>query len=254
MDGLRGYNSGAVVTAPTREGPLRLELGPRHVRLELADRTLHVADRYLTLTTRSGRREKRDAHRLAGPLWLARDVPHDDLGLWEQVEPGSVRRVFGVEPRSLIEPDGLDALRALDQLATRLRLALQPLAGDVLRAVEIGRGLDKVLLIDRGDRYELFMRRLFRDRARFILEVRRDGTVVLPEGGGRRTLECRSRFGVTVLGDYVRFSDPTGLDLGRVAVPWICRQDRDELVRRIGNFIDHGGLHPADVRVAGGRL
>lgn len=234
----RGHEDGALVTAPTRGGELLLELGPRYTRLNADARTIHVADRFITLIDRHRRRERRDAHLLFGGLWMARDVPYGDLGLWEELEPGAVRRVFGVEPQSLFDSDGLDALRALDRLAVRLRPALNPFAKGAVRALELGRGLDKVLVLDFGNRAELFMRRLFRDRARRILEVRADGTIVIPQRRGTQVVTCRSHFGVTVLGDYLRFSDPSGTDLGRVALPWVAQQDREELARRMGRLID----------------
>jgi hypothetical protein len=234
VDAYRGSEAGDVLVAPTRAGPLRLEIGPRQIALRLGDRVFHLVGDHLTL---DGRREKKSTHKLIGRIWVARDVPHDDLGVWEEVEGGHVRRVFGAEPRSLIETDGLDALRALDRLVVRLKAALAPHAGDVVRAVELGRGLDKVLVLDHGDRYEVFQRPLFRDAARWTLEAHRDGRVVVGEGKERRTITCRSRFGVTVIGDYVRFADPSGLDLARVSIPWINREDRDELARRIGELI-----------------
>ena len=139
------------------------------------------------------------------------------------------------------EADGLEALRALDNLAARLKAALADHAGGVLRALEIGRGLDKVLVLDDGDRYQVFQRPLLRDAARWAFEAHRDGTIVVADGGSaRKKVTCRSRYGVTVIGDYVRFADPTGLDLARVSIPWICREDREELARRIGELIHVG--------------
>jgi hypothetical protein len=236
VDAYRGSEAVDALTAPTRTGPLRLEIGPREVALRLEDRWFQLVDGHLTL---DGRREKRTTHRLVGRLWVARDVPHDDVGVWEEVE-GGVRRVFGAEPRPLFEPDGLDALRALDRLVVRLKAALAPHAGSVLRAIEIGRGLDKVLIIDDGARFQVFQRPLFRDTARWAFEAHRDGRIVVPDGAARREVTCRSRFGVTVIGDYLRFADPTGLDLARVSIPWISREDRDELARRIGELIHAG--------------
>jgi hypothetical protein len=60
----------------------------------------------------------------------------------------------------------------------------------------------------------------------------------VPDGKKRREIEVRSRFGVTVWGDYVRFADKNGTDLGRVAIPWIAPEDRRELARRIGQLVD----------------
>ena len=94
-----------------------------------------------------------------------------------------------------------------------------------------------MLLADHGDRYVIYARRLFRDRARFALAIYRDGRVVLPDGKELREFRITSRFGITVRGDYVRFADPHGTDLGRVAIPWIAAEDRDEIARRLGQLV-----------------
>ena len=60
----------------------------------------------------------------------------------------------------------------------------------------------------------------------------------MPGRHGDHTVTVRSRFGVTVLGDYIRFADPTGLDLSRVSLPWIAREDREELARRFGAMVE----------------
>lgn len=110
-----------------------------------------------------------------------------------------------------------------------------------MRAFEVGRGLDKVLVVDHGDRLVVYVRRLFRDRARRVLEVNADGTVVLPARAGDRRFAVRDRYGVTVTGDLVRFMDPVGTDLGRVALPWIEPEDRLELARRFGLMVERAG-------------
>ena len=234
MDAYRGSEAGDVVVAPTRRGTLRLEVGPRSIALRLDDRALHLVDGQLTLESR---RERRANHRLLGGLWLARGVPNEELGLWEEVEHTGVRRVFGAEPVGLIEPDGLEALRAFDRLAVRLKAALAPLAAGVLRALELGRGLDKVLVLDDGAAYRVYQRPLFRTSAQWAFEAHRDGRVVLPDGAGRREVVCRSRFGVRVVGDYLWFADADGADLGRVSMPWIGADDRAELARRVGELL-----------------
>lgn len=234
----RGSEAGDVVVAPTRTGALRLEIGPRQVALRLDDRSLQLVGDHLMVDGR--RRDKRNPHRLAGRLWVARDVPRDDVGLWEEVENGNVRRVFGAEPRLTYEADGLEALRALDRLVARLKAALADFAGGVLRAFELGRGLDKVLVLDHGDRFSVFQRPLFRDAAQWAFEANRDGEITVADTKSRfarKKIVCKSRFGVTVIGDYLRFADPSGLDLARVSIPWIAREDRDELARRVGDLI-----------------
>ena len=56
----------------------------------------------------------------------------------------------------------------------------------------------------------------------------------------RAASQCRSRFGVRVIGDYLWFADAEGADLARVSLPWIGADDRAELARRIGELIDAG--------------
>lgn len=244
-------DAGDACEATTAEGTLRVELAPRHARLTVAGRSIDISDDFVTLVEHHRKRAARDRRtsiRIAGRLVVARDVLREGLGLWLEVEPGSpragIRRVFGVEPASLLEPGGLTQLAELDRLAQRLRHALAHLAPDVRRAIEIGSpasgGLDKVLVADFGDRWEVYARPLFRDRARFAMAIHDDGRIGVPEGraGTTREITVRSRHGVTVVGDFLRFADPQGADLARVAIPWITPEERGELARRIGQLID----------------
>ena len=121
-----------MVEAPTAVGPLRLELGPRRITLTAAGRTLQIADQFITLVEA----KKQESLRIEGRVLVARDIPHEDLGVWVELtdrNPG-MRRIFGVEPVSLLEPHGLAALHKLDMLGTRLRTALAEYSGDVRRA------------------------------------------------------------------------------------------------------------------------
>jgi hypothetical protein len=233
----RGDDAGQPLEAPTAEGVLRATIAPNRIELTVAKRRLVLERRTLTLVDA---KDKRASLRIDGRLVIARDVPREDLGLWVEMPGASgsaMRRVFGVEPVSLFAADGLAALKRLDALSQRLKASLSDLAGDIRKAIELGRGLDKVLLADHGDRYVIYARRLFRDRARFALAIYRDGRVVLPDGKELREFRVTSRFGITVRGDYVRFADPHGTDLGRVAIPWIAAEDRDEIARRIGQLV-----------------
>jgi hypothetical protein len=228
--------SNDAIEAQTSEGLLRLEVAPRSTKLTLGVRTIHVAGRQVTLAEQR-RKLKRDTYPLEGRLTVARDVPHEDLGLWLEA-PSGMRRIFGVEPVSLLEPEGLDALASLDKLANRLRTALSDHAGDIVRAVEIGRGLDKVLVADHGDRYAIYARRLFRDRAQLAMTIHDDGRVILHVGKKPIEITIKSRFGITVVGDYLRFAAADGTDLARISIPWIAPEDRRELARRIGQLVD----------------
>lgn len=238
-------DSGDAIEAPTGDGTLRAELGPRSVKLQVALRTLQISERFAMVTEhhkKTKAKDRRTSLKIEGRLVVARDVPHEDFGVWIELDPDTpragMRRIFGVEPVSLLDPDGLVALASLDRLVQRVKAEIVDLAGDVRRAFEIGRGLDKVLLADHGDRFVVYARRLFRDRARFAMAIHDDGRIVVPDGKKRREITVRSRFGVTVWGDYVRFADRNGTDLARVSIPWIAPEDRRELARRIGQLVD----------------
>ncbi|HEU4733732.1 MAG TPA: hypothetical protein VFT22_37830 [Kofleriaceae bacterium] len=248
-------DAGDVCEAPTAEGPLRAELLPRHLRLAVASRSLEISDLFVTAALHHRRRPARDRRaslRIAGRVIVARGVPREGIGIWVELAPegrAGFRRVFGVEPVSLLEPDGLTALAALDRLAQRVRQDLDDRAPGVRRAVELGSpasgGLDMVLVIDHADHCAVYARRLFRDRARLVICAHDDGRIVLPEAApGGRELTVRSRHGVTIVGDHVRFTDPHGTDLAKVAIPWITFEDRVELARRVGQRIDHEQAGP----------
>jgi hypothetical protein len=244
-------DAGDVCEAPTAQGTLRVEFAPRHVRLSVANRSIEISDAFVTIIEHHRKRpakDRRSSVRIADRVIIARDVPREGVGVWVEVDSrgprAGIRRIFGVEPASLLEPGGLMALGALDRLALRLRHALAHLALDVRRAFEIGSaasgGLDKVLIIDHGDRWVVYARRLFRDRARFVMAIHDDGRIVVRDGrgDGHREITVQSRYGVTVVGDYLRFADPQGLDLAKVSIPWITPEDRMELGRRIGQLVD----------------
>lgn len=229
----RGDDTGAALEAPTAQGLLRVELAPRRITLTVGDRTVQIADRFVTIVEA----KKQESLRIVGRLLVARDVPHEDLGIWIELkdkQPG-MRRIFGVEPVSLLEPAGLPALQRLDAVSARLRAAVAEHAGDVRRAIEIGRGLDKILFADHGDHHAIYARRLFRDRARLAVSIYDAGRIVITDGP---EIVMTSKFGVTVSGDYIRFIDQQGTDVARVSIPWIAREDREELARRIGQLVE----------------
>lgn len=233
-----------VLEAPTRDGLARLEVGPRHILLQVGEHTkLSVTEGFVTLSRRPRRRRRRQGKprslRLEGSrLMAARSFPSEELGIWHEGEPGMVERLLGIRPPELLDDQALAAWHDMDRLARRLRGALRPLAGGVRNALEVGHGADRVLITDLGDRLVFHVRRLFRERARRVMEVHHDGTVVLATKHGDRRLRCTSRYGVTAIGDYIRFADPTGADLGTMSIPWISPEDRWHLVRLIGATID----------------
>ncbi len=229
----RGEDTGAVLEAPTAAGVLRVELAPRRITLTLGDQTVQIADRFVTIIEA----KKQESLRIVGRLLVARAVPHEDLGLWIELEdkqPG-MRRIFGAEPVSLLEPAGLPALQRLDVVRAKLLAAVAEHAGDVRRAIEVGRGLDKVLFAHHGDHHAIYARRLFRDRARLVVSIYDAGRIVITDGP---EIVMTSKFGITVSGDYLRFIDRQGTDVARVAIPWIGREDREELARRIGQLVE----------------
>lgn len=229
----RGDDTGAALEAPTAHGLLRVELAPRRITLTLADRSVQIAGRFVTIVEA----KKQESLHIVGRLLVARDVPHEDLGIWiehHDKQPG-MRRIFGAEPISLLEPAGLPALQRLDAVAARLRAAVSEHAGDVRGAIEIGRGLDKILFADHGDHHAVYSRRLFRDRARLAISIYDAGRILITDGP---EIVITSKFGITVSGDYIRFIDRHGTDLARVSIPWVGREDREELARRIGQLVE----------------
>lgn len=246
----------------TREGLVKLEIGPRHVLLSVGDTiTLSVSERYATLLRHTGRKKpkKRSLKLQDARLLIARAIPTDDIGIWHESSPGVVQRLFGLRRHGLESDDHLDDIederRKLEQLIERLSRALARHGGGVKAAMEVGRGADRVLIMDHGEHLLFYIRRLFRERQRSAFEVHRDGTIAILLTGMFRPprsekladrvrrppyrFQCRFRFGVTTSGDFIRFTDHTGKDLGQISLPWISTEDRVELARVITEYIDH---------------
>lgn len=244
-----------ILEVPAREGRVRLELGPRSFRVQVGERLeLTVAEDFATLikVSRRRRRKKQRSIRLGqARLLLARGVPTNDIGIWHEPSPGLVERLVGMRPPELLDNEAMGAWHLVDRMAQRLREVLAPHAHGVLRAIEVGQGADRVLITDLEDRLELYVRRLFRERARRAMEAHRDGTVVLAVRGGTTRVECHSRYGITVIGDYIRFADPTGADLGALSIPWISPEDRRYLVRLIGQVVDPREPRPLSASARG---
>jgi hypothetical protein len=249
MGAFRVADGSETLEALTHQGLLRLEVAPRHVALTVGSVQVAITSEYVTVTHRLRNRLQRRSEKLVGRLMVARDVPHDDVGIWLERDDGTVRRVFGVAPHDLIADDGLAALRALDRLTARLRQAIADHLHGARRAFEVGRGYDKVLVADHGDHLVVFARRLFGgDIARRVVEIHRGGQIVLPARRGDRKVRIAERYGITVTGDTIRFIDREGTDVGKVVLHWIGPQDRAELASRFGDMVE--GRH---VDEAGGR-
>ena len=224
--------------AVTRDGPVSLEVGPEHVRLELGARIrLTVAGCAATLVRRRSGGDRRSELALDGHrLWLARSFPTRDLALWYEPRPGRVERLAGVRPMAPFEKDALGAWHALDRVAEELGRALAPHAGGALEVVELGRGHHRVLLVELADRLVAYARPLFREQPRRALEVCRDGSLVLAGRRRDRRAQFESRAGVTVSGDRVCFSGSDGRECASLWLPWVALEDRQELARRFGEL------------------
>ncbi len=225
--------------APTRQGQLRLEVAPRHTLVAIEGvASVAFTDEFFTLTTHERRRAKRVSMRLGeARVAIARGVPSGEIALWYEDKPHSFQRVIGFDPVELLTTDALRAWHALDAVAKRLQEVISPHARGVKQALELGPGHDRVLVADFGDHFTVYVRKLFRGRQRRVLEVYDDGTVVVVSKGKERRVRCSSRFGVTVSGDHIRFSDATGFDLASLSLPWIGAEDRVELARRLGDML-----------------
>jgi len=222
--------------ASTRDGVVKLELAPRSAVLELVGiARLTITEGYVAVQSLVRRRRPRSYTLDGRRLLVARAEPTDEIGVWYEVKPEVMRRIFGLRPPELLDRDAFEAWKKLDRLYTRL---CQAAAGDGSRptaAIEYGRGADRVLVTDDGHRYVVYVRRLFRERPRRAIEIGGDGTLRLPAG---RQARIESRFGVTVSGDAIRFADRHGQDLARLWLPWITLEERQALARRLGERVD----------------
>lgn len=233
--------------APSRDGPVRLEAGPHHVRLELGARWRLTVSDAGALWVRRGRRRadrKRELPLGRSRLWVARAHPTRDLALWYEPVPGVVERLGGVRPVDLSDPDPLASWRALDRLATDLTGSLATWSGGAGDAVELGRGEHRVLLVALADRLVVYARPIFRERPRRALEVCSDGTLVVPGRKGDRRARFHSRLAVNTLGDRIAFADEQDRMVASIWLPWIAPEDRKELARRFGELVDPSPPEP----------
>lgn len=244
--------------ASTRDGAVTLEVAPRHTLLTVGEEyTLSVTERFASLTRMVRNKPKKRSLRLDGSrLLVARAVPTDDVGIWHEPKPGVVTRLFGFRKHGLDSSDGLEEdWRKHDTLVRHLRRALKIHSHGVDTCLEVGIGADRVLIMDFGDRLLFHVRRLFRERQRRAFEVHRDGAIAVSRSSthhelaisprvrsrlGKAMVEFNSTFrlGVTTTGDYIRFVDEQGHDLGRISLPWLRTEDRHQLAKIIADTID----------------
>jgi hypothetical protein len=228
--------------AASRDGQVALEIGPRHLRLELGPRfRLTVAGSAATwVRQRSGGDHRRELPLgQTARLWATRSFPTRDLALWYECRPGQVERLGGVRAVAPFEADVLAAWRGLDRLADELGSALLANGGN---AVELGRGHHRVLLAEQPGRLLAYARPLFRERPRHVLEVGSDGSLVVP--GRARPARFASRDQVAASGDRVCFTTSDGRTLVSLWLPWIAVEDRRELARRFAEHVDPAPPEP----------
>ena len=159
--------------------------------------------------------------------------------MWEEAEGGAIRRIFGAHPVPLLAPEAFEQRRESTGSPRRSKAALAPHAGGVVR-VEIEHGLDKVLVLDDGDRCNCSTS--CSATPRWAFEAYRDGRIVVPDGNARaaRSVPVAVRR-ARVIGDYLWFADAEGADLARdVALPWIGADDRAEARAADRRLIDAG--------------
>ena len=109
-----------------------------------------------------------------------------------------MHRLCGIRPPALLNDEAMAAWHKMDDLARHLVRAVEGIGCPRL-ASEYGQGQHRVLLVDHGERFELFKRPLFRERPRKVLELAANGECKLARGS--RSVRCSPRFDVTVTGD-----------------------------------------------------
>ena len=218
---------------PPRAAARRARPAPDHAHR----RRPHAPDRRPVRDARRGARSRNPCGSTAA-LVVARDVPHEDLGIWIEL-PTAARDAADLRRRAGVAARAATASRRCSSSTgsrTRLRAALAEHAGDVRRAIEIGRGLDKVLLADHGDHHVVYARRLFRDRARLALSIYDDGRMVIVDGPeSRDELEVRHHRAAAITSGSSTGTAPTSRGS---RFPGSRREDREELARRIGQLVD----------------
>jgi hypothetical protein len=231
--------------ALTRDGEARLIDAPGSIVVESPClERLAVARRFVVVERFHPRRPERPPKRLSLPLAgrflvAARSHPTRDLGVWIEERTGVARRIFGLRQVDLSSDDPMAAWQQLDELTSALERALRSRGIDAPRAVEVGRGGHRVLMIDRGDRMTVYARPIFRERPRLIAELTAAGGVTI--GRGRRRASGKtfpSRFAIVASGDWILVASAGGGPDLAIFLPWISEVDRGEIARRFGELVE----------------
>ncbi|HEY8145988.1 MAG TPA: hypothetical protein VIG06_25075 [Kofleriaceae bacterium] len=188
----------APAVAPSRDGPVRVEVGAHGVRVDLGARFRLAVSGGRAVWTRIRRGRRRTLSLGRARLWVTRGHPTRELALWYEGEPGRVERLGAVRPVPLFDTGAVAAWRSL-----------------------------------------------FRERPRRALEVCRDGTIVMPARDDDRHARFYTRFGVSVSGDRVVFTDRDECRVATLLLPWIAPEDRQELARRFADLVDPLPPEPA---------
>ncbi|HEU5059571.1 MAG TPA: hypothetical protein VFU21_23720, partial [Kofleriaceae bacterium] len=105
----------APAVAPSRDGPVRVEIGAQGVRVDLGARYRLSVSGGRAVWIRGGRGRRRTLSLGRARLWVTRAHPTRELALWYEGDPGRVERLGAVRPVPLFDAGALAAWRALDR-------------------------------------------------------------------------------------------------------------------------------------------
>jgi hypothetical protein len=221
------------IEATSARGQVTLHVAPKHTRLEIGAEVWTVANDHISVSIMGKRRAKTKSVLLRGArLFVAKAWPTNDTGLWIESRPGVVQRLFGLPPRIGMTEEVMDAWVELDKLTGALRDALQPYGGGA-SALEIGNGQHRAFVLEYSDRMVLYARPVFREKPRRVLELRADGSIVLPRRRKNdQVIAMEDGVKVIASGDRIYFCQPDGEQMAGVFLPWIGLSERKELMRR----------------------
>jgi hypothetical protein len=219
--------------ARTERGTAVLHVAPKHTRLEIGSETWTVANDHITQVIQGKRRAKKKSILLRGSrLFVARAWPTNEMGLWVEVQ-----RLLGLPPCIGMTEEIMATWGDLDRLSLGLQEALSSYA-DGARAVEIGNGQHRVLALEYDDRMVLYARPVFREKPRRVIELNKDGSLVLPvRKKDDRIIPMKLGVKVIASGDRVYFCHPDGEHAAGVFLPWIGPAERKELTRRFQELV-----------------